>query len=718
MNFKKLIALWTIVAVSLCSKADEGMWLPSLLSKINIAEMQSLGAKLTYQDIYDTDKPSIKDAVLVINRGSCTGELVSPNGLFLTNHHCGYDQIRQNSTEENNYLRDGFWAKSYQEELPNSGMTVSFLIKAQEVTSQILEGLSAQMKPNDRSDSILNRSIQLEKQTRNDSHYEVKVEPMFGGNRYFLFVYETFKDVRLVGAPPHFIGKFGGDTDNWMWPRHTGDFTLFRVYTGPDGKPAEYSSNNIPLKSKHFFPISLNGYNEDDFSMVMGFPGSTNRYLTAKGVESVMRNVNDTRIMFREEKLRIIREYMGTSDLATIQYASKHARSSNYYKYSIGQNRGLDRLRIVEQKEKEQCAFNEWVKQDSIRAEKYGTVLESIDLTHENSIDTKAFYMLSEAFLSGPEIFMFAIRFRSIANYLKNNNKYDPATQSNDKMLESVEEFFKNYNVETDKKIVASLTRIFVKNSPSVYHPGFVSEIERKYKGDYDAWAEQLFAKSFLINKGKIINFLNKPKANMLAKDPLYRASEQIFNAYGRARDKHAQNRNELESGYKLYLEGLFEMKPEKAFYPDANSTMRMTYGSISGYEPRDAVYYSHYTTANGYLEKEIPGDREFDVWPSFKEKIVKGDFGRYADENGSLRTCFISNNDITGGNSGSPVINKNCDLIGIAFDGNWEAMSGDIAFEHELQKCINVDIRFVLWVIDQFAGASNIVDEMTLVVD
>jgi len=712
-----MIALGGMAVALLNAQADEGMWLPSLLSKLNNTEMQRLGAKFTDKDIYNLDGVSFKDAVMALDYGSCTGELVSPEGLFLTNHHCGYDEIRKNSSQDHNYLKDGFWANSREEELPNPGKTVSFLVRAEEVSQEILDGLTPGMDEDQKFDSIMTRSVRIEREAQKDTHFEAKVESMFEGNRYYLFVYETFKDVRLVGAPPHFIGKFGGDTDNWMWPRHTGDFTLFRIYTGPDGKPAEYAPENIPMKSKFFFPISLKGYENNDFSMVMGYPGSTNRYLTARGVESLMNSTNDPRITLRNEKLSIIRDFMAESEKATIQYASKHAQSSNYYKFSIGQNKGLEKLKIIEKKRQGEQEFREWIQLDENRLKKYGQVIESIEKAYNDyDLDSKAYSMLSEAFLRGPEIFLFAYRFRSLADELKSNRKFKNEISSTEKLLARVDEHFENYDPSTDQKIVAALTRVFIKEMPSVYYPRFVQDIKQKYKGDCEAWAADLFRRSFINDREKIESFIKNPKRNLLDKDPIFKASEQIFNTYGRARDKSSGQRKVLDQAYQLYLEGLFEMKPEKSFYPDANSTLRMTYGQIGDYEPRDAVHYNYFTTVNGYLEKEKPGDREFDVWPEFRNKVLNRDFGPYADKDGTLHTCFISNNDITGGNSGSPVVNKNGELIGIAFDGNWEAMSGDVAFEPQFQKCINVDIRFVLWVIDHFAGASHIVDEMTLI--
>ena len=716
MKYINLLVLALALTLGQCVHADEGMWLPSLLNKVTVDKIHELGAKLTVDDIYNINKSSLKDAVIVLDYGSCTGEVVSDEGLFLTNHHCGYAEIQKHSSEENNILRDGFWAKTKEEELSNPGKVVSFLIRVEDVTDKVMANVTDDMPEEARQDTISKISNRLVDEATKDTQYNVKVKSMFEENQYLLFVYETYKDVRLVATPPHFIGKFGGDTDNWMWPRHTGDFSIFRIYTGPDGKPAEYSPDNIPLKPKYHLPISLKGYQKGDYAMVMGYPGSTERYLTAKGVENLMHMVNDTRINVRKAKLDIINAYMATSEKATIQYASKKARSSNYYKYSIGQNRGLENLHVVAKKKAIEDEFESWVEQSAERKAKYGKALQLINDAYTNNADDKAGAYINEAFLRGPEIFLKSHSFESLAGYLLKGNSKDLIKYDVEKLTTNMESFFRDYDSETDQKIVAALTKIFVDNVDPVYYPDFISEIQKKYKGDYEKWAAQLFRKTIFNDKDAVDKFLSNPKAGVLDKDPVIKATRQIYEMRSKASKNNQTDKDNLEVGYRLFLNGLMKMQTDKAFYPDANSTMRLTYGSVGDYNPRDAVHYNYFTTLKGYIEKEIPGDMEFDVWPRLKELYYAKDFGQYADADGTLHTCFISNNDITGGNSGSPVINGNGELIGIAFDGNWEAMSGDIAFEPELQKCINVDIRFVLWVIDRFAGATNLIDEMTLV--
>jgi hypothetical protein len=715
MKARLLIFLVSVLFLYNVAKADEGMWIPAFLSELKIEKMHKMGFELTLDDIYSINNSSIKDAVVALDRGSCTGEIVSDEGLFLTNHHCGYGEIQKHSSEENNILKNGFWAKNKSEELPNPGKSVSILIRIEDVTDSIMRSLNIDMDEDVRQDTIKNVSFRIEQRAIEGTHYEAVVKDFYESNRFYLIVTETFNDVRLVAAPPHFLGKFGGDTDNWMWPRHTADFAIFRIYTSPDGKPASYSSDNIPLKPRHFFPISLKGYEDNDFAMVMGFPGSTNRYLTAQGVEHVMNVVNNTRIDVREKKLDVMKQYMKTSDKATIQYATKYARSSNYYKYSIGQNKGLQKLNVVQVKKEQENMFQNWVNESDDRQLKYADALSLISEGYNNQIDEIAYNFLIEALLRGPEIFFSANKASQLRILISKNAPKNEIDLAIDELRKQAELFFKDYHPKTDEAITSVLTQIFTDKVDRNYHPDFVKQISIKNKGNFDNWAKQMFKKSIFSDSTKFYAFLSNPKKGVIESDLAYQASEQIYNMIRKIQKETKLKRNTLAKGYRLYLEGLLEMGDEKLLYPNANSTLRMTYGSVGGYSPQDAVYYKHYTTIKGYLEKEIPGDREFDVWPKLKELYTESDFGRYADKNGTINTCFITNNDITGGNSGSPVLNARGELIGIAFDGNWEAMSGDVAFEHDLQKCINVDIRFVLWTIDKFAGATHLLEEMKI---
>jgi len=587
----------------------------------------------------------------------------------------------------------------------------------EDVTEKVLEEVTDGMDEKERNAKIISASNELEKEAKGDTHYETYVRDFFNSNKYYLFVVETFKDVRLVGAPPQALGKFGGDTDNWMWPRHTADFSMFRIYCGPDGKPAVYSEENVPYQPKNFLSISLKGVEEGDYSMVMGYPGRTNRYKTSYGVNYTMTVTNPVRIEVRNEKLGILSDYMQTSQKARIQYASKYARSSNYYKYSIGQNIGLMNLNVIAEKEAIENDFNEWVNAKEERIKKYGNALNLISEAYKETEDDKAGEYMTEAMIRGPEIFMFAYRVAPIFRILESKKGSESRVEMvADKVIESLDKYFKDYDAETDQKLVAKLLKLYAENNSPKYYPDFFNTIQKKYKGDFSKYAQVMFKKSIFDSKDELVKFLKKPSLKTLEKDMAFQAALDIFDKFRDIEDTISAQNEKLGVGRRLFVGGLMEMEDGKKLYPDANSTMRLTYGTVCGYEPRDAVIYKYYTTTDGYLEKEIPGDIEFDVPLRMKKLILAKDFGRYAAPDGKLHTCFITNNDITGGNSGSPVMNGKGELIGIAFDGNWEAMSGDLVFEPELQRCINVDIRFVLWVIDKYSGASHLIDEMKII--
>jgi hypothetical protein len=693
------------------------MWLPSLIHKLNINDMQSKGLNLNANDIYSINNSSLKDAVVALDRGSCTAELISSNGLLLTNHHCGYDEIQNHSSVENNYLEEGFWAMSYKEELPNPGKSVTFLISIEDVTDKVLAQVRNDMDEEERSKIISSVTSELEKEAKKDTHYETFVRSFFNANQFHLFVTETFNDVRLVGAPPQALGKFGGDTDNWMWPRHSNDFSLFRVYCGPDGNPANFSEDNIPYKPRHFFPVSIKGIREGDFTMVMGYPGHTNRYITSHDVKYIMEVTNPVRVEVRDAKLQILDEYMSTGPKAKIQYAAKYAQSSNYFKYSIGQNNGLNNLNVIERKKALENEFTNWVNNDESRKDKYGQALTYIANSYSMTDANKAQEYIAEAMIRGPEIFSFAYRALPLFRLLNEKDiKDDFLDMITSRVSSGMNSHFKDYDAETDQKVAGTLLKLYADNNSPAYYPEFFNIVNKKYKGDFMKYTEKMFKKSVFVKEAELTSFLENPNMKTLNKDMAFQAAQDIFKKF-RDIDAMVEEKNEqLITGHRLFLSGLMEMQDDKKFYPDANSTMRLTYGQILPYKPEDGVIFKYYTTHNGYLEKEIPGDDEFNVPERLKELFINKDFGRYADDEGNLPACFISNNDITGGNSGSPVLNANGELIGIAFDGNWEAMSGDIAFEPELQRCINVDIRFVLWVIDKYAGATHLIDEMTVI--
>ncbi len=699
-------------------KADEGMWFLAFINK-NYAQMKAMGFKLTPKDIYDINHASMKDAVVTLDGGSCTGELISPKGLLLTNHHCGYGEIQAHSTVEHDYLTNGFWAKKMSEELPNPDKTVTFLVRMEDVSARVNAKLNDKMSETERKKAIAEVSKEIEKEAIGKTHYEAQVRSFFKGNNFYLFVYETFLDIRLVGAPPSAIGKFGGDTDNWMWPRHTGDFSMFRIYCGKDGKPAKYSKDNVPYTPKHYFPISLKGIKEGDFAMIMGYPGTTTRYLTSWGLEDVMKNENAIRIKLRGEKQRIMKKYMNKSDKTRIQYASKYSRSANYWKYSIGQNKALKQLNVVAEKQGIEREFSNWVNKKADRQMKYGNALTLIENAYKNNDEAeKVTNYWFEALYRGPEIFSSGLKMRGIFESLKSNNN-EQIKERVKKAKESVKEFFKDYNADLDKEIFVSMLKMYKENVPQEYLPLFyASEIDKKFGGDIQKFADDVYSKTILVNEKKMNEFLAAPTMDQLVSDIGFSTSIQVLQVYFAIGAKSEANVQNLKKGMRKFVAGWIEMEEEKdkdkLYYPDANSTIRLTYGKVGGYQVDDRVY--EYTTdLKGVMDKEDKNNPEFTVPARLKKLYKKKKFGKYGVK-GKMPVCFLTNNDITGGNSGSPVLNANGQLIGCAFDGNWEAMSGDIYFDKKLQKTICVDIRYVLFIIDKYAKAKNLIKEMTII--
>jgi len=719
---KHILILFAALSITFANvvRADEGMWILSLIHK-NYDDMKRQGFKLTPEDIYNINKASLKDAICGLSNSNyplgffCSSEIVSDQGLLLTNHHCGFESIQSHSSIEHDYLTDGFWAYSKDQELSNDDICASFLVRIEDVTERVMKGVTDEMTIDNRQEAIDKATKEIEKESRKDNDYNVEVTAMFGGNQYFLFVFETFKDIRLVGAPPSSIGKFGGDTDNWMWPRHTGDFSILRVYMGPDGKPAKYSKNNVPYKPKYFLPISLKGEEKGDFSMVIGFPGSTDRYLTSFGVKDQMEVLNPAAIKIRTKKLELMKEDMDQSSKVRIQYASKYAQTANYWKYFIGQDKGLRRLDVIGQKQQIEKQFTEWVKTNPERQKIYGNALSIIEKSYsDNKEKSLAYQYIVEGMFQGSEVVVAPFQTMQLYQVLQADKPDENAVKPLvDALRKTAVNFFKDFNAPTDKKILAALLKMYYEDMPQNYHFAFFNDIEKKYKGDFSRYADVVFKKSIFADETRFNAFLDKPSAKVLEKDMAFIMSQQMISVYFTLNNIESA---ETLNAKRLYEKGLMEMQPEKLFYPDANSTIRLTYGTVGDYHPADAVSYSYFTTLAGVMEKEDPTNDEFIVAPKLKELYAKKDYGQYASSDGDMHVCFTSNNDITGGNSGSAVMNNNGELIGLAFDGNWEAMSGDIAYEKTLQKCINVDIRYVLFVIDKYAGAKNLIDEMKLV--
>ena len=697
------------------SRADEGMWLLPLLEEINIRDMQELGFELTAEDVYSINNSSLKDAIVIFGPG-CTGEIVSDQGLLFTNHHCGYDEIQNHSTVDHDYLRDGFWAYSREEELPNPDLEVRFLKRIEIITDQILRELSDQMNEEDRRSKIRELSKEITGEAEEDGKYEALVKSFFEGNKYYLFVYEVYKDVRLVGAPPSSIGKFGYDTDNWEWPRHTGDFSIFRVYTAPDGSPAEYAPENIPLKPDYYLPISLGGVEKGDFTMILGFPGRTHRYLSSYGIEETMTNINDVRVLVRGARQEILLEDMLADDAVRINYATKYSRSSNYWKYSIGQNKGLRDLDILSKKRKEEEKFMQWAREDSARNVKYGNILRRMEEIYDKrESDDYNFQLIEEAFFRATELINYITDFHYLyVLLLTGEEKAEDIDEEIQKLRKLTDDFFQEYHLPTDKKVAKAMFKLYYDHSKVNQRPDIYSIIGKKYKGNFDKFVDKLFLKTFFTDKDKVLAFLQNPKTDVLIKDPGFIAGNSIVRKYFEEYGILDNYDLELDKLKRLYIKGRMEMNPGVNFYPDANFTMRLTYGTVDDYSPRDAVHFDYYTRLKGVLEKEDSTDYEFVVPKKLKGLYNTKDFGRYGAED-MMPVCFITNNDITGGNSGSPVLNAKGELIGLAFDGNWEAMSSDIAYEPGLQRCICVDIRYVLFIIEKFAGDMRIIEELEI---
>ncbi len=713
---RKLLAILVILVTFSASqaRADEGMWLLPLIEKLNIGTMTEMGLKLTAEDIYSINQASLKDAIVIFG-GGCTGEIVSAQGLLLTNHHCGYGQIQNHSTVEHDYLNNGFWAMSKEEELPNPGLSVTFLVRIEDVTARVLGKTSPDMTEAARREAVQAESAAITSEAIKGTHYNARVGSYYSGNQYFLLVYEVFSDVRLVGTPPNSIGKFGHDTDNWMWPRHTGDFSVFRVYMSPDGKPAQYSKDNVPLKPKHYLPVSIKNLQKNDFAMVMGYPGSTTRYMTSYEVDEAMKITNANRIKIRGLRQEIWMKDMMADPKVNIQYASKYSGSSNYWKFSIGQNEGLTRLRTAEKKAAFEAEFMKWVKADAARTARYGNALTLI----ENAVTGRAekynvVQYISEAFRGSMEMVGLASQMTVFEETLagKDQEKIEGMTG---RLKAYAESFYGDYNYPTDLAATKAMIRLYRADIDPKYLPSFYTLIDTKFKGNVDAFVDNMFAKSIFTSQEKLNAFLEAPSLKVLQKDPAYVVAKSIDAVRSALSNDIAGFNADLSKGQRLYMAGVMEYQPDKTQYPDANSTMRLTYGKVLDYYPYDAVHYNWYTTLDGVVQKFKPGDYEFDLPKRLIDLNEKKEYGRYASPDGYMPVCFITNNDITGGNSGSPVINGNGELIGLAFDGNWEAMTGNIAFEPDLQRCICVDIRYVLWVMDIYSGAGYLLNEMDI---
>lgn len=718
----KLFTTWALLTILLTPslRADEGIWIPLLIEKYNIKLMQEKGFMLTAEDIYSVNKACMKDAVVQFG-GGCTGEVISPDGLLITNHHCGYGQIQKHSTLAHDYLTDGFWAMSRDEELPNPGLSVTFLKRMEDVTAKVLKGVTNDLSSTDRDKIIDSNISSIRNSAVEGTGYSAVVRPFFMGNQYFLFVNETFMDVRLVGAPPSAIGKFGGETDNWIWPRHTGDFSLFRIYASKENKPASYSKDNIPYKPAYHFPISLKGVNEGDFTMVFGYPGTTSEYVTSYHIDMIKNYFNPKMIDVRARKIEILESAMNSDPMIRIQYSAKKAGIANSWKKWIGETQGLERMQTIRKKEEFENKLTAWINEDNIRAVQYGDILpaykelygELKDYNVVNSFTNEVF------FSNGIEVINLAGATKALEELIRNKSDEDLIQAAKINLIGTGKSFFKNYNIDVDKKMFVSLLTMYSENlNPEWQAPEFL-ELKKLCKGNFASVVDKYYSMSVFSDEERFKSFiigLNMSGLKQLRRDPFFLLSVNVNNFLNEnVRPGLIRINNEIQNLNREYMKAQMEFDKNRVFYPDANSTLRITFGTVKGYISKDAVYFKPYTTLKGIIEKDNPAIYDYDVPDKLKDLYLTRDFGPYT-QNGEIPVCFIADNHTTGGNSGSPVLNADGQLIGVNFDRAWEGVASDLAFNPEQSRNISLDIRYALFLIDKFAGAGYLLKEMTII--
>lgn len=705
----------SIMLVPMSVKADEGMWFLMFLERLNHRDMQKMGLQLTAAEIYSINNHSLKDAIVQFN-GGCTAEIVSKDGLVLTNHHCGYDAIAELSTSEKNLLKNGFWAQNRKEEIKPSSLYVRFFVRMDDVSKRILSKVNDKMSELEREKAINQEIAAIEKENNEGGKYTVSVRPFFQGNEYYYFVYQDYKDVRLVGTPPESLGKFGGDTDNWEWPRHTADFSMFRVYADAEGNPADYSEKNVPLQPKHYLPVNVGGVKENDYAMILGYPGRTNRWMPAAGIEQNVKFAYPAWVEGAKTGMDNMKKYMNQSDALNLIYASKFASTANYWKNRQGMIDALTKFGTAKSKATQEAKFNQWANKPANKA-KYGKVVSNINnyyaLTNEKSQHDN---YLQQLFRTTA----FGTIGRTVGRQLENYVKADVAKRKEmaPGIAEMADEMFKELHVPAEKDLLAAQLKLYSSKTKGYALAPMVEKLAKENNGDFTQYVNAAVDLSVLTSKERIKAFLDLPSQAMLDSDPIYVLSNDMITHFNTKSEAITKAQNDYSASFRLLVEGLRESKIGTIKYPDANSTLRLTYGKVRALpaDKRNDAKINNYTTMEGMVKKYKKGDQEFDLPVRLIEMNKGKEYGRFADKDGSLHVNFLTDNDITGGNSGSPVLNGKGELIGLAFDGNIEAMAGDVIFDSKLQRTINVDIRYVLWVIENFSGAKHIVDEMTLV--